>query len=340
MSGEPSRMSDPVSPGRVLPAQQSRGARRWLLIAAAASAGLTLPAFAQQWTGPPPVTPDLKAALDKADAGSPDALLALADGGRADAQFYAGVMFMFGRKTIPKDGPRGCAYEEKASATRADAMHLVGLCFRDGIGGVRDAEKAKAAFARAADMGFPQSKCALGQMLIAEPGQADRGLQLCKDSALAGDVDAQVLLGSLYFDGGPVKPDHAEARKWFAMAAGQKNPDAARRLGQMYADGDGGPKDIKKAMELWQTAEAAGDPTVAILVADQLFSDLTGGRTPGAGKYAFRGGIPVNDINVTEDWYKEAQNRDPRPEVKQRAKTAIGVLEAFKTAAQAQSSGR
>jgi len=331
-------MSDQNSRGRAFPSSLSRSARERLLVAALAIAAMTLPALAQQWSGPPPVTPDLKAALDKADAGSPDALLALADSGRADAQYFAGVMFMFGRKTVPKDGPRGCAYEEKASATRADAMHLVGLCFRDGVGGVKDPEKAKAAFARAADMGFPQSKCALGQMLIAEPGQADRGVQLCKDSALAGDVDAQVLLGNLFLNGGPVKPDHAEARKWLAMAADRKNPEAARRLGEMYANGDGGPKDIKKAMELWQAAEAAGDPTVAILVADQLFSDLTGGRTPGAGKYAFRGGIPVNDINVTEDWYKEAQNRDPRPEVKQRAKTAIGVLEAFKTAAAAQSS--
>jgi hypothetical protein len=214
-------------------------------------------------------------------------------------------------------------------------MHLVGLCYRDGVGGVRDAEKAKAAFTRAAEMGFANSRCALGSMLIAEPGQASRGLQLCKESALAGDVEAQVLLGAVYYDGGPVKPDHPEARKWFAMAADHKNRDAARRLGEMYAKGDGGRRDPKKAMELWQTAEAAGDPLAPILVADQLFSDLTGGRTPGAGKYAFRGGVPVKDIEVIEDWYREALNRDPRPEVKERARVALYTLATFKTAAQA-----
>jgi hypothetical protein len=49
----------------------------------------------------------------------------------------------------------------------------------------------------------------------------------------------------------------------------------------MYAKGDGGPKDTKKAMALWTAAEKAGDPLVAILVADQLFSNLTGGEHPG-----------------------------------------------------------
>ena len=45
----------------------------------------------------------------------------------------------------------------------------------------------------------------------------------------------------------------------------------------------------------------------------------------------------MQDIQVVEDWYKEAQNRDPRPEVKARAKEGIRVLEAFKTAATAAS---
>jgi TPR repeat protein len=308
---------------------------RELLLAALAGAVMAAPAGAQQRAGEPPVTPQLKAALDQADAGKPGDLVAMADAGGADAQYYAGVMFMFGRGTVAKDGPRGCAYEQKASASRADAMHLVGLCWRDGVGGVKDAEKAKAAFTRASEMGFPSSKCALGAMLVAEPGQAPRGIALCEESALAGDVEAQVFVGDTYFNGGSVESDHAAARKWYAMAAAQKNPDALRKLGEMYAKGDGGRRDIKKAMELWQAGEAAGDPLVAILVADQLFSDLTGGRTPEPGKYAFRGGIPVKDIEVAEDWYRLALNGDPRPEVKTRAKLALHILAGFTTAAQA-----
>jgi TPR repeat protein len=291
-------------------------------------------AVAQQASAPPPIAPDLQAALAKADAGQSGELLALADSGRADAQYYAGQMLMTGRGGTKPDAAKACAYEEKAAASRADAAFLVGECYRQGLGGQRDAAKAKAAYTRASQMGFPKAKCALGQMLMAEPGQGEQGLALCKEAAKAGDVDAQVALGDAYYRGNPaVKADPKEARKWYDLAADQKNAQASRTLGTMYANGEGGKKDTKQAVKLWQAAEQAGDPLAAILVADQLFSDLTGGRKPGPGQYAFRGGVPVADIEAIEAWYKEAQERDPRPEVKARAKYALSVLESFKTAA-------
>jgi TPR repeat protein len=152
--------------------------------------------------------------------------------------------------------------------------------------------------------------------------------------AKGGDVEVQNLLGDLYFRGSPtVKRDPKEARRWYAMAAAQKHPQASRRLGEMYANGDGGKKNTKKALELWRAAEAAGDPFANILVADQLFSDLTGGRKPEPGRYGFRGGVPSADLDVIESWYQAAADRDPRPEVKERAKRALGVVATLKTAA-------
>jgi TPR repeat protein len=311
------------------------------LAASLASLALASAALAQAGVGPPPPSPEVNAALQKADAGDPASLIALADGGNAEAQYYAGVMYIFGRGKIPADTARGCAYEQKVSATRADAMHLVGLCYQNGgIGGAPDKAKAEAAYTRADQMGFPKSKCALGVMLMAEPQQAERGLALCKESATAGDPDAQVAVGRAYFNGGAVRQDRAEARKWYEMAAKQNEPEAARRLGEMYVKGDGGPKDTKKGMELWVAAEKAGDPLAAILVADQLFSELTGGRTPGPGKYGFRGGIPVAGIETNEEWYREALNRDPRPDVKKRAEYALKILASFKAAAKAAPSSR
>jgi TPR repeat protein len=169
-------------------------------------------------------------------------------------------------------------------------------------------------------------------MLMAEPGEASRGLSLCKEAAEAGDVAAQQAVGDAYFRGGPAPRDHAEARRWYAMAAERNDPQAARTLGEMYANGDGGKRDTKKAVELWRKAEQAGDPLACILVADQLFADITGGKKPGPGTYAFKGGVPVADIEVVESWYQEALKRDPRPDVQQRAKYAIQVLASFKTA--------
>jgi TPR repeat protein len=270
--------------------------------------------------------------MDKADAGQPADLLRLADSGRADAQYFAGVMLLQGRGGTKPDGAKACAYEQKASASRADAAFLLGQCYQRGLGGRQDPAQARAAYQRASDMGFVKARCELGQMLLTGPGQAEHGVQLCKDGAQAGDVDAQMALGQLYLRGGPLKADQKQARKWYEMAARQ-NPQAARILGEMYAGGQGGKRDTDKAMQLWKQAEMGGDPLAPILVADQLFSNLTGGKKPGPGQYAFRGGIPTGDIEVIEQWYQEAEQRDPRPEVKQRARYALQVLGSFKTAA-------
>jgi TPR repeat protein len=323
------------------PQRRSRAAlSRWLAVTPALLL-IAAMAAAQTTAGPPPqVAPDLAAALDKAQAGAPEELVRLADSGRQDAQYYAGVMFLFGRGGVPADPARGCAYEQKASAHSAEAMRLVGECYRQGALGKPDPEKAKAAFARAVEMGDPKSKCALGRMLMAEPADAARGLALCKEAATAGDVDAQLAVADAYFAGRGAPLDRKEARAWYDRAVQAKSPQAARKLGEMYANGDGGKKDTKKAVELWRQAETAGDPLAPILVADQLFADITGGKKPGPGTFAFKGGVPVGDIEIVQSWYQEALDRDPRPDVKQRAKYAISVLEQFKKAGQTSASAK
>jgi len=148
-----------------------------------------------------------------------------------------------------------------------------------------------------------------------------------------GQVGAQALLGDYYLNNPKVKRDPKQARRWLEKAAAQKHPAACRMLGELYASGEGGRRDKKKAMELWKTAEGAGDRLTPILMADEMFSEITGGKKPGPGQYAFKGGIPVKDIEVIEDWYREAQSVDPRPDVQQRAAEALRVLATFKSAA-------
>lgn len=304
----------------------------------AALAAASAPAMAQQTSAAaaprPALSPQVTSALQAAEGGDTAPLLKLADAGDRDAQYFAGVMFIFGGKTVPKDAARGCAYAEKASAKRGDAMHLVGLCRQSGAGGTPDKVGAEAAYRSAMAMGFARSKCALGQMLMTDPSRAKDGLDLCAAAGRAGDVEAQVAVANAHFSGlAGGKPNFGEARKWFDMAAQMNHPHALRRLGEMYARGDGGRQDTKKALELWSAAEKAGDPLVAILVADQLFADMTGGRKPGPGTYKFRGGVPLADIEVVEEWYRLAQAKDPRPDVQARAKYGLGILAGLKAGA-------
>jgi len=318
--------------------QQSRIAR---MAAAALAAFVLAPAAAAQapaappaWVPPPP-SPEVKAAMDKADAGDFKPLEKLAEAGHADAQRYAGAVLLAGRRGAPRDPRRGCALEEKASASRPDAMYLLGDCRRLGLAGAPDPAQAKAAYQAAAARNYVPAKCALGQMLLAEPAEAARGLALCEEGGRAGDVAAQVKVADTYRQGAGVKRDPGEARRWYGMAVAKQHAEASRKLGEMYASGEGGKKDKKRAIELWIAAEKAGDDYASILVADQMFSDLTGGKKPGPGKFAFRGGVPVGAVDTAISWYEDAQKRDPRPEARKRAEMALYTLKGFRTAAKA-----
>src|SRR5215469_123555 len=82
-----------------------------LAFAPGAIAAAATPPAPAAWVAPAP-SPDVKAAMDKADAGMPADLIALADNGGAEAELYAGVMLIYGRG-VAKDPKKGCAYEEK-----------------------------------------------------------------------------------------------------------------------------------------------------------------------------------------------------------------------------------
>ncbi len=155
-------------------------------------------------------------------------------------------------------------------------------------------------------------------------------LSRIRAQADAGNSEAEVAMGVAYRTGQGVEKDAKQARVWFGKAAAQKHPAGLRMLGDMYAHGEGGKKDTKKALENWQGAEAAGDAFAPILVADQLFADITGGGKPGSGKFKIAHGTSASRMDDIAAWYEQAEKRDPRPEVKQRAKVAIQVLAQIK----------
>ena len=52
----------------------------------------------------------------------------------------------------------------------------------------------------------------------------------------SGDLEAQLLLASMYFDGAGVPRDEAEAAKWFARAAERNDPRAQYALAVLATD--------------------------------------------------------------------------------------------------------
>jgi uncharacterized protein len=88
-------------------------------------------------------------------------------------------------------------------------------------------------------------------------------------------ANAFVALGSYYLTGIPnsnIKPDAVRAREMFAYAASYfGDPDAQYRLGRMYLDGQGAPKDSKQATRWLSLAAGKGQYEAQAVFGAMLF---------------------------------------------------------------------
>jgi uncharacterized protein len=90
-------------------------------------------------------------------------------------------------------------------------------------------------------------------------GQYEAALKEWKPLAEQGDVEAQIRLGYLYFDGLGVNQDYKEGVRWFRKAAEQGNAEAQGKIGIAYQLGKGDlPKDYKEAAKWFLKAAEQG----------------------------------------------------------------------------------
>lgn len=74
-----------------------------------------------------------------------------------------------------------------------------------------------------------------------------------------GDMDAQGLLGTLYYLGRGVPVDWGEAQVWFRKAAAQGRADAQVKLGVMCFLGQGMPRDLFESVKWFRMAAEQGE---------------------------------------------------------------------------------
>ncbi len=73
-----------------------------------------------------------------------------------------------------------------------------------------------------------------------------------------GDASAQFNLGQMYANGQGVPKNEQQAAAWYRKAAEQGNADAQFNLGVMYRDGQGVPKDETQAVAWYRKAAEQG----------------------------------------------------------------------------------
>ena len=86
-----------------------------------------------------------------------------------------------------------------------------------------------------------------------------KGLAVLKESADAGNPDAQMLLGSMYQIGIGGEEHKSDAAYYFRMAAEQGNANAQTKLGLCYLSGEGVPENERKAFECFEKSAKQGD---------------------------------------------------------------------------------
>src|SRR5579859_39356 len=93
---------------------------------------------------------------------------------------------------------------------------------------------------------------------VAAPKPSPVDVAALKAKAEVGDPAAETSLGRLYLEGTAVKADVKEAVKWIQLAADTNYPDALATLGELTQAGQGVPRNLEAAAELYRRAAESG----------------------------------------------------------------------------------
>ena len=114
----------------------------------------------------------------------------------------------------------------------------------------------------------------LGTLKPATAQTVDDSIPALTSRAQKGNADAQNSLGLMYDNGQGVPQNHAEAVKWYRLAADQGDARAQFNLGFVYADGQGVPQSDVIA-HMWYNLAGAQGVADALKYRDRLASTMT-----------------------------------------------------------------
>ena len=139
------------------------------------------------------------------------------------------------------------------------AAHLLGKCWRDGMGVLPDDEQAELWFRRAAEAGHDFSQYALGKLLQRQK-RMEEAVSWYEKAAEQGNPYAAYRLGKLYLEGKDVPKDVAKAVEYLSDAAQEGNQYAQYTLGKLYLTGKDVTQDRKQAYRwFWESASQGNE---------------------------------------------------------------------------------
>lgn len=166
------------------------------------------------------------------------------------------------------------AIRKAAEENDAEAQFKLGCLYRYGWGVEADIAQAKGWLGRAAGQRYEKARREFFDLQawdeVQDRGEKGRRIAELKRYGDAGDAMAQFRLGMIYRDGLGVPRDYDEAVKWLGMAARQGMADAQFRLGMMYYRGRGVMED-HAAARAWLEKAAVQQDDRALLVLGRMY---------------------------------------------------------------------
>jgi TPR repeat protein len=136
-----------------------------------------------------------------------------------------------------------------------------------------------------------------------------------RKAAVRGDLDAQYRLAGAYNYGKGVPENHAEAAKWYRLAAEVGHVRAQFKLGNLYHYGEGVPLDDEVAAEWLELAAESGHATAQLFV---------------SALYRFGRGVPL-DLVRSYLWAEQAASNGEFIGVSFMRLAAVGMTDAQRT---------
>ena len=139
------------------------------------------------------------------------------------------------------------------------AAHLLGKCWRDGMGVLPDDEQAELWFRRAAQAGHDFSQYALGKLLQSQK-RMEEAVSWYEKAAAQGNLWAAYRLGKLYLEGTDIPQNVAKAVEYLSDAAREGNQYAQYTLGKLYLTGEDVARDREQAYRwFWESASQGNE---------------------------------------------------------------------------------
>jgi len=245
-------------------------------------------------------------------------LLAAANQGHGEAQYYLGLLYQKGSGVVKDPKQAFTLFKRAAENGDQAAQYELSKAYANGRGTDADDVKALHWLRAAANSGHGDAQFFLANALNSGQGaplERDEALGWYRRSAENGMPIAQRILGSKYLTGDDTTaPDPNEALRWLTLAADAGDPGAMHNLAVAYGGAHNIARDDAKALKWYAAGSEAGLARSTYALA----------------QYYERGrGLPA-DIKQAALLYREAlEQGDDRAALRLGYLTGQGLLDAY-----------